>query len=87
MNNGNYHPIRQKMLWVAIIQFISTGLVLAGFAAEVIDGWAQWLIGGLNIFILAGVLFQGTTAAEQRTTPLNKYGEPLNPEYELAPPS
>lgn len=81
MQVDEYHPIRQKMVWVGLIQFLASGLVLAGFGAELVEGWAQWLAGGLYLLVLAGVLTAGSTAAEENTTPLTDKGEPLNPEY------
>jgi bacteriorhodopsin len=81
MTASNYHPIRQKMLWVLIVQAIATALVLAGVSAEVVTGWAQWFVGVLNILVLAGVLYKGTTEAERYTTPLDAKGRTLNLEY------
>ena len=81
MKIDRYHPIRQKMVWVALIQFVASGLVLGGLSADIIQGWAAWLISGLNIAVLAGVLVKGTTEAENNTTPLDDIGEPLNAQY------
>lgn len=69
------------MVWVAIIQFIASGLILGGLSAELIEGWAAWLTSGLNIAVLLGVLTQGTKEAEKYTTPLDKYGDTLNLQY------
>lgn len=81
-----FHPIRQKALWVGLIQWLAAGLALAGLGAEVVEGWAAWLTGGLTLLVLAGVLAKGATDAEGNTTPVDDQGDPLNLEYQRAHP-
>lgn len=81
-----YHPIRQKMVWVLIIQSVASALVLAGVATETLaEDWTQWTAGVINILVLGGVLAKGTTEAEESTTPLDEQGDPLNPDYIHSP--
>lgn len=75
-----YYPIRQRVLWVGIIQMVFTGLALAG--ADIADGWAAWAIGVVDLLVLAGVLTVATKSAEKYTTPLDENGDPLSPDYE-----
>lgn len=81
MDDTVYYPIRQRMVWVAIIQSVVAALVLAGVSAEVLQGWVAWGVSLLDVLVLVGVLSAGTKAAEQNTTPLDNAGRPLNPVY------
>lgn len=87
MLRHDYNPIRARMLWVGVINTVAAGLVMAGLGAEVINGWAAWGIGALDLLVMAGVLVRGTQKSELRTTPLDEAGQPINPAYTSRDPS
>lgn len=78
---NDYYPIRRRMLWVGIINAVVGALALAGVGADVLNGWAAWGIGVLDLLVMAGILVRGTTDAETNTIPIDSLGVPLNPEY------
>lgn len=80
---NNYYPIRERAVWVGLVQLIITGLTLAGVGAEVLTGWSAWFVAAVDLAVVAGVLSVGVKSAEQNTTPVANSGEPLNPSYSL----
>lgn len=76
---SEYHPIRQRMFWVVLIQWLLAGATL--FGVQVTAGFSDWILGSLALLVMGGVLRQGTTSAEDNTVPLDDMGQPLNPEY------
>lgn len=78
----NYYPIRQRMVWVAIVQSVAVAAALVGVQLDLAP-WVDWAIGVVDIFVLVGLLARGTAEAETQTTPLDEHGRPLNSNYEL----
>lgn len=74
----NYYPLRQQALILSAIHVVVSILSGLGVANDVLNNYAAIAIQFVDVLVMLGILVPQT---ENKTTPLDASGRPLNPDY------
>lgn len=78
MKKFSYYPLRQQAFVLALIHVLVTVAAAVGVSTQTINAQAGIVTQFVDILVMLGILVPQT---ENKTTPLDTDGRPLNPDY------